>query len=294
VRIVAQRELPAGRQEIVAVDTHAGVTDILARATSEWTFQAPKTMPDGTLLAYRLRPGQQFNLDSASNELVLFDGPGYAPRVIPRPVVRKGLNTTVWAAHGHAAPTTHGTLIHAAVEWETWWFWPIPIRKQWVCVETDLTGRLTGARWPDRAEPSWTPDGLTCIDPTGTGAIITPTRRFDKATSPIGAKSFGWFDPHLSPDGRQVAWLDLVAVGLGVVSGLIVGDTTTGDIRHVVAPTSQMQTDAMWLDNRTLIGSRLIDGHWRVVLIDTADRSVAVVPNTIDCTAIHVAIGVPA
>jgi len=289
MRIVAQRELPAGRQEIVAIDTYAGVTDVLVSATSEWTYQAPKTMPDGTLMAYRLKPGQQFNLDSASNELVLFDGPNNAPRVIPRPIVKKGLNTTVWSAHGHAAPTTHGTLIHAAVEWETWWFWPIPVRKQWVCVETDRSGKLTGARWPDRAEPSWTSNGLTCIDMSGGGGIVTPTRRFDKATSPIGAKSFGWFDPHLSADGSKVVWLDLVAVGLGVTSGLILGDTLTGEVRYIVTPTSQMQTDAMWLDDHTVVGSRLIDGHWRVVLIDVIDRSVAVVPNTIDCTAIHIA-----
>jgi len=72
--IVAQRELAGGRQEIVAVDTHVGVTDVLARPTAEWTFQAPKIMPDGTLMAYRLRPGEQFNLHSDRNELVLFDG----------------------------------------------------------------------------------------------------------------------------------------------------------------------------------------------------------------------------
>ena len=46
--IVAQRELAGGRQEIVAVDTHGGVVDVLARPSSEWTFQAPKIMPDGT------------------------------------------------------------------------------------------------------------------------------------------------------------------------------------------------------------------------------------------------------
>ena len=288
--IVAQRELAGGRQEIVAVDTHGGVVDVLARPSSEWTFQAPKIMPDGTLMAYRLRPGEQFNLHSDRNELVLFDGPGLAPRVIPRPVVKAGLNRTVWAQHGHAAPTTHGTLIHAAVEWETWWIWPIPVRKQWVCVETDLTGRLTGARWVDQAEPSWTPRGLTRISTVGTGAIITPTRRFEKLGSAVGAKSFGWFDPHLSPDGTRVVWLDLVSVGLGVTSGLIIGDIDTGNVRHVVAPTTQMQTDAMWLNDSLLIGSRFIDSHWRIVLIDTIDRSVAVIPNTVDCTAVHAAL----
>ena len=288
--IVAQRELAGGRQEIVAVDTHGGVVDVLARPSSEWTFQAPKIMPDGTLMAYRLRPGEQFNLHSDRNELVLFDGPGLAPRVIPRPVVKAGLNRTVWAQHGHAAPTTHGTLIHAAVEWETWWIWPIPVRKQWVCVETDLTGRPTGARWVDQAEPSWTPRGLTRISTVGTGAIITPTRRFEKLGSAVGAKSFGWFDPHLSPDGTRVVWLDLVSVGLGVTSGLIIGDIDTGNVRHVVAPTTQMQTDAMWLNDSLLIGSRFIDSHWRIVLIDTIDRSVAVIPNTVDCTAVHAAL----
>lgn len=287
--IVAQRELAGGRQEIVAVDTHVGVTDVLARPTAEWTFQAPKTMPDGTLMAYRLRPGQQFNLDSASNELVLFDGPGYAPRVIPRPVVRKGLNTTVWAAHGHATPTGHGTLIHAAVEWETWWFWPIPIRKQWVCVETDLTGRPTGARWVDQAEPSWTVGGLTRISTVGTGAIITPTRRFDKATAPIGSKSWGWFDPHLSPDGTKVVWLDVASIGLdGTRSGLIVGDMQTGEMRYLVKPIPQMQTDCMWDNDKEIIGSRYLNGHWKVGIIAVADGSFATIPNTEDCTAVHV------
>ena len=110
--IVAQRELAGGRQEIVAIDTHVGVTDVLVRSSPEWTYQAPKTMPDGRLMAYRLRPGQQFNIDSATNELVIFDGPGMAPRVVPRPVVKKGLNTTVWTQHGHAAPTDHGANIY--------------------------------------------------------------------------------------------------------------------------------------------------------------------------------------
>ena len=289
-QVVAQRDLAGGVQEIVAVDTHVGVTGVLVRPTSEWTYQAPKTMPDGTLMAYRLRPGEQFNLHSDRNELVLFDGPNLAPRVIPRPVTKKGLNKTVWLAHGHAAPTTHDTLIHAAVEWETWWIWPIPVRKQWVCVETDLTGRPTGARWVDQAEPSWTDKGLTRISTAGTGAIITPNRTFDKATSPIGAKSFGWFDPHLSPDGTKVLWLDIASIGLSVTSGLIVGDIVTGQVRHLIPPTFSMQTDAMWLDNQTLIGSRYIDNHWRIVLIDVMSSRTDVVPNTLDCTAVHVRI----
>jgi hypothetical protein len=287
--IVAQRELAGGRQEIVAVDTHVGVTDVLARPTAEWTFQAPKIMPDGTLMAYRLRPGEQFNLHSDRNELVLFDGPGLAPRVIPRPVVKAGLNRTVWAQHGHAAPTTHGTLIHAAVEWETWWIWPIPIRKQWVCVETDLTGRLTGARWVDQAEPSWTPRGLTRISTVGTGAIITPTRIFDKATAPVGSKSWGWFDPHLSPDGKQVVWLDVASIGFdGTRSGLIVGDMATGEMRYVVKPTLEMQTDGMWIDNNRILGSRFTDGHWDLTLVDATNGNPDKVPNTVDCTAVHV------
>ena len=33
-----------GVQEIVAVDSHTGVTDVLVHPTKEWTFQAPKTM----------------------------------------------------------------------------------------------------------------------------------------------------------------------------------------------------------------------------------------------------------
>ena len=287
--IVAQRELAGGRQEIVAVDTHVGVTDVLARPTAEWTYQAPKLLPDGTLMAYRLRPGEQFNLHSDRNELVLFDGPGLAPRVVPRPVVKAGLNRTVWAQHGHAAPTTHGTLIHAAVEWETWWIWPIPIRKQWVCVETDLTGRPTGARWVDQAEPSWTVGGLTRISTVDTGAIITPTRRFDKATAPIGSKSWGWFDPHLSPDGTKVVWLDVASIGLdGTRSGLIIGDMQTGEMRYLVKPTTQMQTDCMWGNDREIIGSRYLNGHWRVGIIAVADGSFATIPNTEDCTAVHV------
>ena len=52
--LAAAAGLSAG-QEIVAVDDHLGVTDGLVQPTSEWTFQAPKTMPDGTLMAYRGR-----------------------------------------------------------------------------------------------------------------------------------------------------------------------------------------------------------------------------------------------
>lgn len=287
MRIVAQRELAGGRQEIVAVDTHVGVVDVLVRPTAEWTFQAPKTLPDGTLMAYRLRPGQQFNLHSDVNELVIFDGPDFAPRTVPRPVRREGLHTTSWTRHGHATPTTHGTLIHAANETTMWWIWPFPLRSEWACIETDLAGRPTGARWEQQAEPSWTDRGLTRISTAGTGAIVTPTRTFDKASSPIGSRSWGWFDPHSSPDGRRVVWLD-ITTPLPVTSGLILGDTATGDVRHLVAPTRQMQTDAMWIDNKTLVGSRYIDGCWRIVLIDADDGSVAVVPNTQNCTAVHV------
>lgn len=88
--IVAQRELAGGRQEIVAVDTHGGVVDVLARPSSEWTFQAPKIMPDGTLMAYRLRPGEQFNLHSDRNELVLFDDPASRPASSPAPSSKPG------------------------------------------------------------------------------------------------------------------------------------------------------------------------------------------------------------
>ncbi len=49
-------------------------------------------------------------------------------------------------------------------------------------------------------------------------------------------------------------------------------------------------TDVMWLNDSLLIGSRFIDSHWRIVLIDTIDRSVAVIPNTVDCTAVHAAL----
>ena len=81
-----------------------------------------------------------------------------------------------------------------------------------------------------------------------------------------------------------------MSVGLGVTSGLIVGDITTGQVRHVTPPTVQMQTDAMWLDNQTLIGSCHIDGHWNIVLIDVMSSRTDVVPNTLDCTAVHVSI----
>lgn len=300
--IVAQREIGSGLQEIVSIDLTAGVTGVLARPWEEpglkptdppvvYTPQAPKTLPSGVLMAYRLRQGQQFNLDSASNELVLYDGPAGAPRVLPRPVVKSGLNTTIWVAHGHAAPTDRGTLIHAAVEWETWWIWPIPVRKQWCCVETDLNGKLTGYRVVDRAEPSVNRLGLlTMIDPSGTGRIVSPSRIFDKATSPVGAKSWGWFDPHLSPDAGRVVWLDVTSIGLdGTRSGLIVGDVATGKARYLVAPTSAMQTDAMWLDDATLLGARYSEGHWRLITIDAGSGAAKDVPNTLDCTAVHVA-----
>lgn len=48
-----------------------------------------------------------------------------------------------------------------------------------------------------------------------------------------------------------------------------------------------MQTDAMWDDNRTLVGSKFQNGHWRVGLISAADGSFAAIPNTEDCTAVH-------
>lgn len=292
-RIVAQRELPGGVQEIVAVDAERGVTDVLQRPMTvdgqTWTFQAPKTLYDGRLMAYRLKPGEQFNLASASNELCIFAGPD-SPTLLPRPTTKAGWgrNAITWAQHGHAAPTERDTLIHAVNELESWWLFGWPVRKQWVCIETDLSGKPTGARWPDQAEPSWGPHGLTRISTAGTGAIVTPFRSFDKATSPIGAKSFGWFDPHLSPDGSTVVWLDLVSIGLGVTSGLIVGDIQTGRVRYLVTPTLQMQTDAMWLDNRTLIGAQYLERHWHLVRIDAVTGRVDRIPSTVDCTAVHV------
>ena len=122
-----------------------------------------------------------------------------------------------------------------------------------------------------------------------TSAIITPTRRFDKATAPIGSKSWGWFDPHLSPDGTKVVWLDVASIGLdGNRSGLIIGDMQTGEMRYLVKPTTQMQTDCMWGNDREIIGSRYLNGHWRVGIIAVADGSFATIPNTEDCTAVHV------
>ena len=298
--IVGQRELPGGVQEIVEIDRDRGVVGVLAGTWEEpgkkpkdpptvWTPQAPKTLPDGTLMAYRCRPKDQFNINSDRVEVVIFDGPGGAPRVLPRPSTKAIFgkqNAISWLQHGHAAPTDRGTLIHAAVELETWWFLGWPVRKQWCVVETDLTGSPTGYRVADRAEPSWTDRGLTTIDPSGTGRIITPTRVFDKATASIGSKSFGWFDPHLSPDGSKVVWLDVVTWA-PVTSGLILGDLATGKIRYLVSPTTAMQTDAMWDNDAELIGSRFKDGCWRVGIISVADGSFATIPNTENCTAIH-------
>lgn len=302
--IVAQREIGNGVQEIVSIDLHAGVTGVLQRPMTEtvgkdkagkpitqtWTFQAPKTLPDGRLLAYRCKPGEQFNLNPDRVECVIFDAPDKY-RVLPRPETKAGLNVNPvrWEQHGHASPTDHGTLLHAALELEAWpWFLPVlPKRRQWCVVETDLTGRPTGYRVQDRAEPSWSPRGLTDIDPSGTGRIITPTRNFDKATSPIGSKSWGWFDPHLSPDGRHVVWLD-VASFIPATSGLIVGDMETGAVRYLVRPTTSMQTDAMWIDNDRDLGSRYVDGHWRCEIIDLDGSTPAPIQNTQDCTALHV------
>lgn len=295
--ITAQHEIGDGLQEIVEVDRDRGVLRVMARPITEppvkpkdkpkvWTFQAPKTLEDGTLMAYRVEQGQQFNLASGSNELAVFDGPGGAPRILPRPVVKDGLMTTTWVQHGHATPTDHRTLIHAVVERDMWWIWPIPLRQQWACVETDLQGVLTGYKVLNRAEPSWSEHGLTCIDPTGTGRIVTPRRIFDKASAPIGSKSVGWFDPHLSPDGKKVVWLDVVT-WLPVTSGLIIGDVATGDMRYLIKPTTEMQTDAMWESSEGLVGARFKEGHWKVVLVGVADGGTAVVPNTQDCTAVH-------
>jgi len=200
-------------------------------------------------------------------------------------------NAITWLQHGHAAPTLQGTLVHAVNELESWWLFGWPVRKQWVCIETDLTGKPTGARWVDQAEPSWTSRGLTRISTAGTGAIITPTHTFDKATSPIGSKSFGWFDPHLSPDGSKVVWLDLVSIGIGVTSGLIVGNTSTGEVRHLVKPTPSMQTDGMWIDDFTILGSRYISGHWNLITI-SMNGIEQVIPNTVDCTAVHVQLAI--
>jgi len=298
-RVVAQRELAGGVQEIVAIDTNTGVTKVLQRPMvttnsagklEGWTFQAPKTLPDGRLMAYRCRPGEQFNINMDRVECVIFDGPDRYS-VVPRPSTKAIFgkqNAVTWTSHGHATPTDRNTLIHAANELESWWLFGWPIRKQWCCVETDYAGKPTGLRLTDRAEPSWSPLGLTMINPSGTGQIITPTRTFDKATSPIGSKSFGWFDPHLSPDGNQVIWLDIVSVGLGVKSGLILGDIPTGSVRYLVQPTLSMQTDAMWLDNRLLLGSRYISGHWQLVMLDSVSGKDILVPNTTDCTAVHV------
>jgi len=302
MRIVAQRELAGGVQEIVTVDKDKGVTEVLVRPDATWTYQAPKTMPNGQLMAYRLKPGEQFNLHSDRNEIVIFDGPNRTPRVIPRPVTKSSFGKTngvMWLQHGHAAPTTQNTLIHAAVELETWWLFGWPIRKQWMCIETDLAGRPTGARWVDQAEPSWTPRGLTRISTAGNVAIITPTRTFDKGVASIGSKSWGWFDPHLSPDGTKVVWLDVTSIGLdGTRSGLILGDVATGRIRYLITPTYEMQTDAMWLDDDTLIGSRYIKDPfasdprtakraWWLMKTNTTDGGSVVIPNTENCTVVH-------
>lgn len=303
MNIVAQREIGNGLQEIVSVDLDSGVTGVLARPWEEpgakpkdppivYTPQAPKTLPDGRLMVYRLKKCEQFNLHSFTNEVAIFDTPTSVARILPRPATKSVFgkqNAVTWLQHGHAAPTNRGTLIHAAVELESWWLFGWPIRKQWCVIETDYFGKPTGYKVGDRAEPSWTDRGLTTIDPTGTGRIVTPTRVFDKASSPVGAKSWGWFDPHLSPDGTKVVWLDVTSVGLdGTRSGLIIGDMATGEMRYLVKPIYAMQTDGMWIDNNRILGSRFTDGHWDLTLVDATNGNPDKVPNTVDCTAVHV------
>lgn len=300
--ITAQREIGQGLQEIVSVDPNTGVLGVLAKPITEpgkkdkdpdivWTFQAPKTLPDETLMAYRAKQGDQFNINSDRIECVIFTGPDQY-RVLPRPVTKTNfweqINSVQWLQHGHASPTDRGTLLHAALEYEASWFFGFPVRKQWCVVETDLFGKPTGYKVGDRAEPSWSVRGLTTIDPSGTGRIVTPTRVFDKATSPIGSKSFGWFDPHLSPDGSQVVWLDLVSIGIGVTSGLILGDLYSGKVKYLIKPTLAMQTDGMWLDYNTIIGSKMIDNHWQLVRINATTGVSETIPNTLDCTAVHI------
>lgn len=238
--------------QIVEYDTATGGVDVVA-ADPRYSLQAPKQSADGKhRLWYRTQPGGSVNLTSVE---IVIDGTAH-----PTP---KG-----WGRHGHAVfvPDSKGRaigLIHAVEQMRrSLWWWPLPVPQPWQLIRTDLAMRQVEVMAPaNRAEPSNRGGPLVSID-TATQEVVTPRRTFPMTA---GVRQF---DPHLSLDGTRVVWLRLASWNLFGAYDLVIGDVATGDQRtiHIGKAGGPIQTDALWLTDRTLLGSRRMVGDWHFTL----------------------------
>lgn len=252
------------RYEIVQFDTTNATVGVVER-DAEWSLQAPKLTPSGTLAYYRLPAGKNFNLDANLATLVI-DGKALTP---PAPTGKGWADRISWGRHGHVAFTGSGTMIHAVERLRKPWWW-IPAPMPWALIETNMAMRNPRVLDENLAEPSYSAGrlrGLTCISTAGKGAIVTPFRTFPKA---VDDTSVGWFDPHLSPDGLRVVWL-VAKQWLPIRWELALGDVTTGSVRTLTPGEDWvLQSDALWLDDDTVVSSRKgqTDTGFRIVTTD--------------------------
>jgi hypothetical protein len=118
------------------------------------------------------------------------------------------------------------------------------------------------------------------IDTSGSGAIVTPRKTFPRTDKP--APGSGWYDPHTSPDGSRCVWLVIEQL-FPVRTSLMMGDTTTGAMRTLVPGKDWvMQTDALWVDDSTLVSSRHEGSGFRLGLTDPVTGSFTAITTPAD------------
>lgn len=174
-----------------------------------------------------------------------------------------------WWGNGHATITPSGTVLHYAMQLGALLgILPAPTGG---LLETTLEGvpiPQEGGRQRDgfiakRAEPNYTGDLLTYTE----GAyVVTPQRRFKKLGGSL-------FDPIISPDGKLVAWLEILSQ-VPFKHRWVVGDLANGETK-IVAPVVNGWglNHPHWLpDSRTLVTGRYDPNakvkHWALTTYD--------------------------
>lgn len=257
--VLACRPMADGRYEIVSFDLDTSTVEIVQQPDEGFSLQAPKATPEGKLAWYRMPKDRNFNLH-ANEAVLVIDGKPLTP-----PATGGGwVDRITWGRHGHVAFTDTGHMIHAVERVRKPWWW-FPALMPWALIQTNMDMGNPVVLGENQAEPSVSIHGLTRISTAGKGAIITPTRTFGKTDN-----APGWFDPHLSPDGRSVVWL-VFKQWFPTQWELNLGDLATGRVRTLVPGKDWvLQTDALWLDSSTVISSRrdTADTGFRVTATD--------------------------